>query len=199
MNEVREVEFLLQSALLIQYIMDFVQIDNYQDKFAFMLLERIEHLEKLVTGLECELCELKKSTKKHTPDPDSHLEIFGYTTSFLYFKFPIKYYFVTPESHKQLISDALKILVKCFPSKAISVDVFLYTTYYMQFNVSFDSPVFISDALPILHKELRVLADKPISNDFTAPDIVLTRYLCTIQKDGHYSIVLTNYMYDIGN
>lgn len=179
--------------------MEFVQINNYQDKFALMLLERIEQLEKTVTSLEQQLAQFKDSTQKYIPDPKSYLEIFGYTTTFLYFKFPIKYYFLSPESHKNVITDVLKVLIKCFPNKAISLDVFLYTTYQMQFNVSFDSPIFISDVLPTLHKELSVFADKPHNHDFTAPDIVLTRYLCNINTDGTYTILLTNYMYDFDN
>lgn len=179
--------------------MDFVKVDNYQDKFAFMLLERIEQLEKTITTLESQLSEVKEASKKYIPDSDTHLEIFGYTTTFLYFKFPIKYYFVTQDSQKNIITDVLKVLIKCFPRKVMSIDVFLYTTYYIQFNLSFASPVFISDSLPQLHQGLRVFADKPELHDFTLPDVILSRYICTVQEDGDFSVLLTNYMYDINN
>lgn len=200
-----EVNYILQRCddmLYTTIYMDFVRVDNYQDKFAFMLLERIEHLEKTITTLEQQLKEIKdESRKKYTPDPLSHLEIFGYTTTFLYFKFPIKYYFVSPESQQNIITEVLKSLIKCFPKTGMSIDVFIYTNYNMQFNVSFDSPIFVTNALPMLHKELYDLRvedkDNPNNHDFNTTDIVLTRFVCTINKDGDYSVLLTNYMYDL--
>lgn len=177
--------------------MDFVKVDNYQDKFAFMLLDRIEKLESNALEMEKELREMKNKLYAPVPVPKQYnIEIFGLTTAFLYIKFPLKYFITSEEKHKEVIHSVMDIVKEHLPNLPMSVEVFVYTNSYIQFNITFSQPLHLKDILPKLYDQIGPLSINTQMNDFYSQDVVLVKYVCRVISNGDVVIHTTNFLYD---
>lgn len=165
---------------------DFVKLDNYQDRFAFMLLDRIEKLEKQNIELEQELETIKIKIEPKVPKK-LNVEIFNYTSTFLYIKFPTKYLLMTTERQKELVDTIFKILAKHFKNIEIHIDVFLYTSSFIQFNISFSTPVYYHDLLPEIHQDIVMYAKDNYQQEFfQEEEMIFAKFSGRIYKDGSF-------------
>lgn len=175
---------------------DFVKIDNYQDRFAFMLLDRIEKLEKHNIELEQQLNTIQTAIQVRLPQKLT-VEIFNYTSTFLYIKFPTKYLLMTTEKQKELIENIFRIFLKYFKNIEIHIDVFLYTTSFIQFNISFGHPIHYHHLLPDIYQDISIYAKDNIQEFPLEDELIFTKFAGRIYKDGSFICANVNNSLDI--